>query len=216
MKAVIYHADSFIADRFPKNIYKHLVEKLKENLHTFNIELIHLTLDGHEGWGDQNYFYKGDPAHITYNREHCFVDFLRNAADDTYWFTEPDTRINNIFPSLEGDLALLMRGTPGNPIPPAWRLAKKSALPFFEEILECLDSEKKGWWEVDTAAFEKMSARMGNPTELGHFVYNGMNIELRNYKHYCMRKSHFSQQFKGHHKVEMCEPEFLNQGNLNE
>jgi hypothetical protein len=210
MKAVIYHADDFIAERFPKNIYKHLVEKLRKNLHSFDVELIHLTLNGHEGWGDQNYFYGGDPANITYNREHCFVDFLKNAPDELYWFTEPDSRINNMFPPPEGDLALLMRATPGNPIPPAWRLAKKSALPFFEEILTCLDTTQKGWWEVDTAAFEKMSARMGNPSELGVISYNNMSIELRNYKHYCMRKSHFSQQFKGQHKIELCDLEFLN------
>lgn len=216
MKAVIYHADSFIAKRLseehklPKNIYKHLIEKLKNNLHSFGIELIHLTLHGHEGLGDQNFFYDGDPTHITYNREHCFVNFLKNCPDNEYWFTEPDTRLNNLFPALAGDLALLMRGTPGNPIPPAWRLAKKSALPFFEEILDCLDSQQKGWWENDSAAFEKMAVRLGNPTKLGHFVYKNLNIELRNYKHYCMRKSHYSQQFKSHHKIELCDSNFLN------
>jgi hypothetical protein len=209
MKAVVYHADSYIAERFQSNIYKHLFKQLKENLHTFNVELIHLTLNGHEGWGDQNYFFDGDPKNITYNREYCFVDFLKTCPEDTYWFTEPDTRINNMFPMLSGDLALLMRATPGNPIPPAWRLAKKSALPFFEEILECLDQTQKGWWEVDTAAFEKMAERMGNPKELGQFNYNNMDIELRNYKHYCMRKSHFSQQFKGQHKKELCDITFL-------
>lgn len=50
MKAVIYHADGEIARRYPIDTYKNLCLGLRENLKSFNIPLIHITLTGHEGW----------------------------------------------------------------------------------------------------------------------------------------------------------------------
>ena len=77
MKAVIYHADTFLADKFPKDTYKNITLGLKENLNSFNIPLIHITTTGHEGWGDENYFYDGDPRETVYNREKFFLEFLK-------------------------------------------------------------------------------------------------------------------------------------------
>jgi len=203
MKAVVYHADGPIAEKFPKDTYKTLFKILKENLKTFGIPLVHITLEGHEGWGDENYFYDRDPAHIVYNREELFLDFLKNADDNVYWFAEPDHRLKHMFPSLETDLALLFRQD-STPITPSWRLAKKSAIPFFEEVLSYYDTTDKSW-NSDSGAYIKMWEQIGSPTESSVVNYNNMSIDLRPYKQYSMRKSGYSQQFKGLHKFEIIE-----------
>ena len=203
MKAVVYHADGPIAENFPKDTYKTLFKIFKENVKTFNIPLVHITLQGHEGWGDENYFYDRDPAHIVYNREELFLDFLKNAEDNVYWFAEPDHRLKHIFPPLETDLALLVRQD-STPITPSWRLAKKSAIPFFEEVFSYYDIENKSW-NSDSGAYIKMWEQIGSPIESGIINYNNMSIDLRPYKQYSMRKSGYSQQFKGLHKFEIIE-----------
>jgi hypothetical protein len=144
MKAVIYHADCRIAKRYKPGIYKDLILGLKENLKSFNIPLIHLTLHGFEAYGDENYFFSGDPENVNYNREVCFIDFLKNHAvdDEVYWFTEPDTRLKNLFPHLEGDVSFTVK-LGEERITPQWRLAKKSALPIFEEALPLYREEDR-------------------------------------------------------------------------
>ena len=103
MKAVLYHADGHFGKRHGPNIYKHLTEELRKNLHTFGVPLIHVTVTGHEGWGDENYFY--DVEHVNeviYNREKCLLEFLKRDADNetVYWFCEPDFRMLTEFPPL--------------------------------------------------------------------------------------------------------------------
>lgn len=208
MKAVIYHADARIAKQYDENIYTKLISGLHRNLNSFNVPLIHLTLEGFPGLGDENYFYQGDPENITYNREKFFLNFLKESNNELLYLTEPDSRIVNMFPSMDesADLSLLFRHDDVH-IPPAWRLAKKTAVPFFEELLSIFKSKGKSWWEGDSSSFTEMWKRIGEPQGEGIYKYNGMTIELRPYKLYCMRKSWLVQQFKGHHKNELIERE---------
>ena len=207
MKAVVYHADAAHAENFPKDTYKKLILGLKENCNKFNVPLIHLTIKGFEGYGDENYFFDGDPNDVIYNREAYFIEFLKNAdADEEYWFTEPDSRIANMFPPLQTDLALLIRNNEEKRITPAWRLAKKSSIIFFEEALSFYDTSMKNW-DGDTIGFRKMWEKIGKPVSEGSIEYKGISIELRNYKHYCMRKSYYTQQFKSTHKQEILDKE---------
>lgn len=202
MKAVIYHADASIASNFKDGTYKKLIEGLRQNCNSFDIPLIHLTVNGFPTWGDESYFFDGDPKNIVYNREKFFIEFLKQAENDVYWFTEPDSRINSMFPPLKTDLALLIRNHSEKRITPAWRLARPSALPFFEEALSLYDHSQKVW-DGDTVGFRKMWKNIGEPISEGVVTYKGISIELRNYKHYCMRKSIFTQQFKADHKTEL-------------
>lgn len=199
MKAVIYHTDGKRSLEYPKDTYKNLIIKLKENCNSFGIPLIHLTINGFEGLGDENYFYDGNPDEIIYNREQFFINFLKDAPEDEYWFTEPDSRIINMFPPLEGDLAMLLRSSEGR-LNAAWRLAKKSAIPFFEEALSYYDQDRKDW-DGDTVGYKKMWERIGSPTELGLINYNNMIVELRSYKQYCYGKGYYTRQWKSNHKV---------------
>lgn len=204
MKVVIYHADTQRGIfKHRANIYKDLTLLLKKNVNSFGYPLIHLTTIGHEGWGDENYFYDLNPELINLNRELCYIDFLKNTANDTdtYFFFEPDWRINSKFPPLTNDIDFLLRNDSA-PLHPGWRLAKRSALPIFEEILECYDMEpSQQVWGGDSTALRNLYDRMGQPVSL--LNYKGCNIGFREYKQYGMRKSKFTQQFKADHKEEL-------------
>jgi len=206
MKVVIYHADTSRGTfKHRDGIYKELTLQLKKNVNDLGFPLIHLTTKGYEGWGDENYFYDLNPDLINLNREICYVDFLKNTANDqdTYFFFEPDWRINSMFPPLVGDVEFLLRDD-NAPLHPGWRLAKRSALPIFEEILECYDMEPtQQVWGGDSTALKNLYDRMGRPTR--PITYKRCQIGFRPYKQYGMRKSKFTQQFKADHKEELLE-----------
>lgn len=203
MKVVIYHADSNSRVDFKHRdgIYKELTEVLRKNTNSFGYPLIHLTTNGHEGWGDQNYFYDLNPEEINYNREVCYVEFLKHTAkdDETYLFFEPDWRIVSKFPPLEHDVDFLLRDDI-IPMHPGWRLAKKSALPIFEETLDCFELTQKVWGG-DSAGMANLYDRFGRPSDT--ITYKGCSVGFRPYKPYAMRKGKYTQQFKADHKDEL-------------
>lgn len=206
MKVVIYHADASKVKKFEPDTYKNLTVGFRENLENFGLELIHLTAKGHEGWGNTNYFYDVDPEQINYSREICFVDFIKNTAkdDEVYWFTEPDHRLIDLFPPLDCDLALLYRHEDYCPVPPSWRLAKKSAAPLFEEIFEVYNRNITAdynpiVWGGDSDAMRALWNRMGQPS-FGKTLYKGLEIDFRNYKQYSNTKSKYTRQFKAGNK----------------
>lgn len=201
MKAVVYHADASKASEFAKDTYYLLFQGLRRNLNNFNIPLIHLTINGFSGWGDENYFFEGDPKDIVYNREQFFIEFLKNSDNnETYWFTEPDSRLITLFPELTTDIALLYRNREPH-ITPSWRLSKKSGLPFFEEVFSYYDLQKKSW-DGDSFGYQKIWNVLGNPVT-GKLNYKNYSIEFRNYKEYSTRKSKYTQQYKFRHKEEL-------------
>ena len=200
MKAVVYHTDGPIAKKFPPGLYQGLFAKLKENLNSFGIDLVHITCKGHPGWGNENFYIEADPEHIVYNREIGFIEFLRTAADDVYWFTEPDARLVAEMPPLQGDLALLRRND-SVAITPWWRLARPTALPFFEEVLTHFNMDHKTW-HGDSYAFVGIWNAMGRPDQ-GFLEYKGLKIELRDYSVYTGRKGPYSRQWKADHKLDL-------------
>lgn len=206
MKAVIYHAESKVAEWYEPKTYDRLIQGLKKNVNSFGIPLVHLTIKGFPGMGDENYFYDGDPQDIIWNREKCFIDFLKDCQDDVYWFTEPDSRLIKVFPELKTDLALLRR-IDSVAINPSWRLAKKSALPFFEEVFSYYPDDKdKKQWHGDSFAYVKMFEILKRPG-VGVLTYKNMTIDLRPYTFYCEKASPFTRQWKAKNKAELLQSE---------
>jgi hypothetical protein len=202
MKAVIYHADAHRARKWSHFSYEGLIKGMKENLNSYGIELIHLTLDGFPGYGDTNFFYPDlNPEEIIYNREVCFTKFLKHHAEDNeqYWFTEADVRLRNPFPLLkEGvDAAFVVAFTEQRFLP-TWRLAKKSATPIFEEALSKFTGLKK--WDGDSEAWAEVYIAVGRPGDNQQISYNNMRFETRQYKPYNMTKSHYTAHYKAKHK----------------
>lgn len=203
MKVVMYHADHTERLKFKNRlgVYKEITKIFKENVNSFGYDLVHLTTTGHEQWGDENYSLDLDPVEINYNRELCYIDFLKNHAEDNmyYWFTEPDWKIVNKFPPLLNDADFLLRNDI-IPLHPGWRLAKKSALPIFEKVLECFYLPLKTWGG-DSAGMATFYEALGKPT--AETVYNGLTIGFRDYGLYGGRRTHYTQQYKADHKFEL-------------
>lgn len=197
MKAVIYHAEAKKLWDAPEGLYPSLFSGFKKSARKFGIETIHLTLDGMDGYGDEVIRYPGlDAANVVLNREICFARFLADAPDDVYLFTEPDARIVAEVPPLVGDLALLYRFPDGPHFTPSFRLAKKSALPVFQEILKNMDG-KRSDWHGDSDAFAKLYEDMGSPAKFGITIdYKGLKVEIRDYCDYTLKHS----RIMTHHK----------------
>lgn len=207
MKVVVFHADGPKADSFAKGLYKDLFVGLRENVNSFGFPLIHLTLKGFEGWGDENYFFDGNPEEVIFNREKISIEYLKSQPDNNtvYWFTEPDSRIMSKFEPLEGDLALLLRNDT-IPVTPAWKLCTKKALPFLEEAFSYFDLTQKEW-NGDAYGYLEMYNKIGRPQ--CNFKYNEINIELRNYRSYCTTRGPFSTQFKAKKKYRIITKDFF-------
>jgi hypothetical protein len=202
MKAVIYHTNAKRAEKIGRGVYEQLIAGLRSNVNLFNMPLVHLTLMTYPGMGDENHWYDGNPENIVFNREKIFTEFLASASDDVYWFTEPDSRIVNMFSQSDADLVLLRREDKV-PVTPSWRLARKTALPFFQEVLDCYP--KTGLdWDGDSDAWTEVWRHMGEPG-IGTIKYNGMTIEFRDYALYSRKGSHYTRQYKADSKLKLLE-----------
>ncbi len=212
MKAVIYHADGYRVNRYRSGIYQHLIEELRKNVNEYGMSLIHLTLAGHQGQGDENFYYAvNNPDEIIWNREYCIWQFLANDADEDehYLIFEPDFRIIDQVPPLTTDLCLLYREDPC-PITPAWRMCTKRAAPFFEEVIGYFDQAQRDW-HGDSVGYSHMWNVLGQPKIGDVLEHNGISIEFRPYGWYASRtsKARYTKQWKGGEKLQIATPEFL-------
>lgn len=209
MQAVIYHADAeFAWGGAVKDTYKRLCADFRKQCNGMGMKLIHLTLDGHPGWGDLNFHYDGlDPKNVVLNREECFVRFLETAPDDVYWFCEPDYKIVQMWPLLKTDCAMIYRAWDAVPMCPAWRMATKKALPFFTLLRDTLRAVKVRPgvghdWHGDSEAFTKVWEQMSRPT-VGITTFKGMSFEFRAYTDYIKGTNKYSRNYMGKRKMEL-------------
>ena len=211
-KAVNYHATTNFRDLFPKggslpdDLYEQLFKGVKRALRRFRVPLVHLSVEGHPGWGDENYVFKGEPEQIVYNRELFFAQFLRQQnRDDVFWLTEPDHRMVQRFPGLADDIDLcLLRRDDDVAITPCWKLARSTAAPFFEEACSYFDDPEGKHWHGDSSAYIRLWNNMGRPDlEDSPVEYNGMRIELRPYRDYSEKDSIYVQHWKSHTKSKL-------------
>lgn len=213
MRAVVYHANAHFAwGGDVGDLYERLFKRYVEMCHRYGMEVIHLTLDGHPGWGDVNIYYPQlSPANIMFNREECFTQFLESAAEDDYWFCEPDYEITKMWPKLTSDCALLYRHGDDVPVCPAWRMATPKALPLFRRVRDTFKGLKpvgthpeKGYigfdWHGDSWAFTQVWKDMGKPKGVGLVKYLGLEIEFRNYADYIKPLGTYGRNYFGRDK----------------
>lgn len=210
MKAVVYHADSHFAWGDPvTGVYEPLFREFVKMCHRYDMQVVHLTLKGFPGWGDENRFFGSyDPKNVMANREVCFTEFLRRAPEDVYWFTEPDYRIARMWPPLEADCAMLFRRGDAVPMTPSWRLATPQALPFFLELRDrVLNSGYPLDWHCDSAGATSLWKDMGRP-ETGYIVeYQGVEISFRDYSDYIKGKCTYGRNYLSKNKLQLLEAE---------
>lgn len=213
MKAVIYHAEGRPLFVYPPRMYEKLFAGFIKNTRNVVDDVIHLTLAGHPGWGTLNYHFPPpevsligglNPNHCMYNRELLFRWFLARESfeDEVYWFTEPDARVVRRFPALDDDVdvALLYRDDSVH-ITPSFRLARKSALPLFDFVLENYDHGKRDW-HGDSEAFNRLWEDMRRPG-MGKFFWNGLKVELRDWEDYNFPGSRYVEANKARRKLDL-------------
>jgi hypothetical protein len=205
VKAVVYHADAHFAwGGEVGDLYKKLFERFVKMCHHHGMRVVHLTLDGCPGWGDENHVFHGLKANEPmYNREIVFCDYLERAEDDVYWFSEPDFHIYQMWPPLTSDIALCYR--PGDAVAmcPAWRMATKKALPLFKAFKDGVENVKirpgvGRDWHCDSDAFNIIYEKMGRPTQRTNYL--GVDIEFRKYADYIKPSGKFTMNFTGKEK----------------
>lgn len=214
MKAVAYHADAHYADgRAVGDDYRKLFNGFNKNCHSFGLKTVHVTLEGHEGWGDESHFVSGlDPKNVMLNREIAFCDFLEKAPEDVYWFTEPDYRIYRSWPAIKNDCALLYRGNDGVPITPSWRMATKKALPLFKAFRDATQNTKLrpgvGFdWHCDSEGFNEIYRKMGSPNGAHNIEFLGVSIEFRKFSEYIKPHPIYGRNFAWKAKEELLRAE---------
>jgi hypothetical protein len=205
VKAVVYHADAKFAwgddvgDLYPK-----LFDRFRKLCNAYGMPLVHLTVDGHPGWGDENKSYANlDPKNVVLNREECFSLYLETAPEDVYWFCEPDFHIFKMWPELTADCAMIYRPKDDVPMCPAWRLARPKAAPFFLKLRDTLRAlkERPGVghdWHGDSEAFTTVWNEMGKPTKDTEFM--GLKFEFRKFEDYIKGTHKFTRNHYGKKK----------------
>lgn len=187
MKVVYYHADARALWDVPAGLYKRIARRFLENCEQLGLEVIHLTLDGCEGWGHRSVHYPDlDPAQVVYNREVCFTAFLRTAPEGEYLFTEPDSQILRPVEPTAADCMMLYRADSGPHLCPALRLARPSALPVFQRVRDAIAvmTPDRRAWHGDSVAFADLYTALGQPTATGTYTLGDVSIELRAYADY--------------------------------
>lgn len=198
MLAVYWHSYSHTLWSSTADDYEKLCLGFKKNFNAFGVQVVHLTTKDAPRYGDTTIQYNDlNPKDIFLNREIAFRRFLGEypLEGETVLFTEPDARLLKMFPPLEGDVALLLRPNDGVAITPSFRLAKRSALPFFDLTLEMMKGQRTDW-HGDSVAWAKAYGVIGAPKKFGIHEWNGLKIELREYAHYSKEKSKFIRHYK--------------------
>jgi len=208
MKAVVYHADAtFCFGGDVGDVYERLFVRFREMCHKYGMQVIHLSTEGHPGWGDENHRYAHlDPKNVTLNREECFTTFLESAPEDVYWFTEPDYVIKQMWPELDADCAMLYRPGDDVPMTPSWRMATTKAVPFFRRLRDTfrglVPRPGVGFdWHGDSWAFTQVWREMGCPAKRTEYL--GLDIDFRPYADYIKPKNTYGRNFAAHAKLQL-------------
>lgn len=204
MKAVVWHADAqhpCVVD--VHDVYKRLFVGLRRNLDKFGVGLIHLTTRGHEKYSDEWVEFDLDPHHVVLNREIAWCEFLKQAPDDHYWLTEPDSRMTSEWPAITTD-AMLLRRLDKLPISPAFRVGNPKSLPLFELLRDATQKAPKNTWDwhSDSIGWSEAYKVLGKP-EPPYFDYKGVSVELRRYDEYCMIRGKYAENWKASTKADL-------------
>lgn len=208
---VFYHTTSpELLHPMPADVYPRICRRFVEMCHKWDLTVVHLSVDINELYGDSKHCFFGDPRNIVYNREICFRDFLKYHAlpQRQYLFCEPDMVIKQMFPLLpeHADMALLYRHDHKPHLAAAWRFAKTSALPFFEETARLAEFQRKDW-HGDSEVFNQIYTEMFpiNKPAMYDIVYpwKTLNIQLRAYEDYVKWRYTYMHHYTAERKMDL-------------
>lgn len=119
-------------------------------------------------------------------REEAWMQYLERHVSDTDQVAqiEPDTYLRREIPPLgpDHDMILIRRDKP--PTPTCFKLVKKSAMPFYAEILKRIPTLHSSLhtWCGDAAAQEQLVPDCRRPPS----EVFGVRIEVREFRDYCL------------------------------
>jgi hypothetical protein len=119
-------------------------------------------------------------------REQAWTRYLEShlGAGEQVTMIEPDCYLCSRIPEIANgfDLVLFWRDRP--PAPTCFRIARKSALPYYKRMLEIASSltPQQHVWGCDITAQHKLTK---NPSNYNKRIC-GARVEQRHYRHYCM------------------------------
>lgn len=124
------HPNCTIAD------YDAIWPVMQKSVEAQGYELIHLTSLNEPARCKNVMRVDVDPATVMWSREHAWVAFLKTLEDDEQGvLVEPDCILLKPIPPLRKDADALLLSHRHN-IPPGFRLAKRTSLPFYEAVIE--------------------------------------------------------------------------------
>lgn len=196
MIVVFYHADAHHPCSYKPSIYYQMVARLIESANQFGYGVIHLTDEKNAAMTVPCLRYPVQAREVMLSRERAFYWFLEKSCDDSqqYMLVEPDSIFVKAVPPLpEGKDFMLLR-RPGDNYPPGVRLCRRSALPFYQEVLHYYEqhvSPSRRDWHGDVDA---MHMALGNWPEKDAVnpptSWRGLGIDVREYRDYVSSRQH--------------------------
>jgi hypothetical protein len=187
---------------------------MHESVRKLGHKLVHITDEDTPCWGDEVFRVPGlNAKHTMWSRDVAWLSYINSLdKNEQACMIEPDTvMVRDVPPIQEGfDMVLLRR--PESVIPGWFKLAKKSASRFYQQVVENYERLPVEWrsFHGDIKALHMAAGLAENETAhtlpaLAH----GTRIEVRDWPCYGFRKPHAAQahqvflQYKGTSKKDM-------------
>lgn len=191
--------------------YSKLWPIMHESVRKLGHKLVHITDVATTSWGDECFRADVDPKTTIYSRDVAWRAFLSQLPEgEQACMIEPDTLMLRDIPPLSDshDMRLLRR--PQKCIPGWFKLAKRSALPFYDRVLrewESLNGDLRVFHGDIGALHRACGIADGDTAHTIPSLVDGVRIDVQDWPLYGFRKNPRSNpyflQFKGTSKSDM-------------
>lgn len=178
--------------------YDQIWPVMQRSVEAQGYELVHLTTRDAEAKCAKVFRYDGDPNLVMWTRELAWLEFLRSVPDDEQVvMVEPDCMLLRQVPRLHNNADLMLLRRYKGTVPAGFRLARKSAIPFYEAVVAEYSTypEEHKKFHGDAGALLAVAKRPG------------WNIEWRSWLLYTSKlwRDAVAWNFKGTSKITMLE-----------
>lgn len=194
--------------------YKRIWPKMHQSVRQLGHKLIHITDETTPSWGDEVFRVPGlNAQHTMKSRDVAWLKYIESLdADEQACMIEPDTLMMREVPPIKDGYDMVLLRRPQACVPGWFKLAKRSAAPFYRRVVANYESVPENLWALhgDTDALRMACGIAANqPAKSIPSHLHGVNIEVRDWWCYGYRKPHPNMkqqvffQFKGSSKDEM-------------
>jgi hypothetical protein len=194
--------------------YKRIWPKMHQSVRQLGHKLVHLTDETTPSWGDEVFRVPGlNPQHTMWSRDVAWLKYIESLdTDEQACMIEPDTVMLRDVPLIKDGYDMVLLRRPESCIPGWFKLAKRSAAPFYAQVVANYDLIPMGLWsfhgDIDALHMACGMSRQDTAHTLPTQVH-GVRIESRDWPCYGFRKPHANMkqqvffQYKGFSKEQM-------------